>query len=344
MNKQDLQNAITAYCSDNHISGVIRVTIRGNVDYEQYIGFADFEQKIPFDKNSMFTFYSLSKPFCALGLLKLVDAGLIDLDVHPAKYVPEAKGFHEGVTFRHLLHHVSGLPDFELTPDFPQKYAPGTPDKIREHLQILTSYPSYFAPGTAGKYANINFVLCALAIENVSRMQYAQYMKKEIFDPIGAKTAVVDDESQVLPRRVKGHTWQEEQLVPAYPNYDWLFGAGDIVGTVDDVYCLNTTIKNKRLLSEKNWAMVLTPSPINQMGMGCSVTTWHDKKRITHNGGHTGFRTLHVQLPEDDFDIIFLSNSGFGNARNDLSEIIHDAYYGENKGTAYAIEMDKGYI
>ena len=38
------------------------------------------------------------------------------------------------------------------------------------------------------------------------------------------------------------------------------------------------------------------------------TTDWHGKKRITHNGGHPGFRTLHIQLPEDDFDIIFLSN------------------------------------
>ena len=90
--------------------------------------------------------------------------------------------------------------------------------------------------------------------------------------------------------------------------------------------------------------MLLTPSPLNQMGMGCTISNWHGKYRITHNGGHTGFRTLHIQLPEDDFDIIFLSNSGFGEARGDISEMVYQHFYGSTTETAQSIEMDKGYI
>lgn len=90
--------------------------------------------------------------------------------------------------------------------------------------------------------------------------------------------------------------------------------------------------------------MILTPSPINQMGMGCTITEWHTKYRITHNGGHSGFRTLHIQLPEDDFDIIFLSNSGFGDARVDISNMIFNAFYNDNNLSDESVEMDKGYI
>ncbi|MBO5908555.1 MAG: hypothetical protein J6Q67_02070, partial [Clostridia bacterium] len=78
-------------------------------------------------------------------------------------------------------------------------------------------------------------------------------------------------------------------------------------------------------------------------GMGCYVENWHEKFRITHNGGHEGFRTLHIQLPEDDFDIIFLSNSGFGNARLEIAEMIYSAFYGEPSGDYTPFEMDKGY-
>ena len=81
------------------------------------------------------------------------------------------------------------------------------------------------------------------------------------------------------------------------------------------------------------------------MGMGCTVSEWHGKHRITHNGGHKGFRTLHIQLPDDDFDIIFLSNSGYGEARNDISEMIYSNFYNiENIVKKDGIEMDKGYI
>lgn len=80
------------------------------------------------------------------------------------------------------------------------------------------------------------------------------------------------------------------------------------------------------------------------MGMGCTVSTWHNKKRITHNGGWDGFRTLHIQLPEDDFDIIFLSNSAWGNARNDIAEAVYEAFYGDDNAVSEEVKMDAGYI
>ena len=80
------------------------------------------------------------------------------------------------------------------------------------------------------------------------------------------------------------------------------------------------------------------------MGLGNTVFSWHGKQRINHNGGHFGFRTLHVQLPEDDFDIIILSNSGYGNARGDIAEMLYHKFYEKGEAIGENIEMDKGYI
>ena len=339
-----LKQKITQYCEQNQISGVLRVTLGGKTVFRQAEGFADFENRVPFTNDSMFTFYSLSKPFCAIGLLKLKDKGLLELDLHPSRYVPEAVGFDGRVTVRHLLHHTSGLPDFEQNRDFAQLYAPGYAKYAREHLRQLTGYPSYFAPGTDTRYANVNFVICALIIENLSGLPYAKYMEQEVFKPLGAKTAVIDDESKVIRHRVKGYIFENGLLLETEKSHNWLLGAGDIVGTIEDVYCLNKAVKNRLLLSGETWTEVLTPSSVNSFGMGCSITEWHGKRRITHNGGHLGFRTLHVWLPQDDFDLIFLSNSGFGEARADISEMVHETFYGSGQTCGCVVEMDKGYI
>ena len=339
-----LRELITEYCESNNISGCIRITICGKNVYEQYVGFSDAKNKLSFTNKSMFTLYSLSKPFCAIGLLKLKEKSLVDIDTLPSKYVPEAAGFDDRITIRNLLHHTSGLPDFEQNQEFAKKYAPGYAKYTREHLKILTNYPSFFAPGTDSKYANINFVLCALIIENVSGMHYSEYMQKEIFKPLGMKNAVVDNEELIIPNRVKGYELSDNKPCETNKSHNWLLGAGDIVATIDDVYCLNKAIKNNHLLSRETWHEILTPSPINNMGMGCTISDWHGKKRITHNGGHTGFRTLHIQLPEDDFDLIFLSNSGFGDARNAIAEIVHSFFYGESHIQSATLDMDKGYI
>ena len=339
-----LNRFINEYCSLHQISGCIRITSKDEIIYERAIGFSDIENKIEFSKKSMFTFYSLSKPFCAIGILKLKDKGLIDINRHPSVYLPEAKGFDERITIRQLLHHVSGMPDFVQTAKFEQKHTSGFARQIREHLTELSHYSMVFEPGTNTMYANVNFVVCALIIENVSGMKYAEYMKKEVFEPLGMMSAIVDDENVIIENRTKGYELMDGRIIPSERTLNWMLGAGDIVGTVDDVYCLNKAIKHRAMLKAETWKEILTPSHLNSMGMGCTVSRWHGKLRITHNGGSNGFRTLHIQLPEDDFDIIFLSNSGWGNARNDISNAIYEIYYGDESSMNNDVKMDVGYI
>lgn len=341
---KDLDRFITEYEKQHGNSGVVRVTCKDKVIYEQSFGYADREAKKLFTSDSLFSFYSLSKPFLAIGVMKLKDEGKIEIDKHPSAYVPEAEGFDREVTLRNMLHHTSGLPDFELTPEFSQKYRIGLPEQIRGQLREISRYPNLFRPGTDVRYANINMTVCAVAIENITGMSYSDYMAKNVFAPLGMKKARVDRPDLLLPDRVRGYGMEGDRIVPADRTLNWMMGAGDIIGTVDDVYCLNLAIKHKKLLAPKTWEEILTPSPICTFGMGCRVDMWHGKKRIIHNGGHIGFRTLHIQLPEDDFDIIFLSNSGWGEARNDLSEEIFREYYGETAEPTHKIEMDKGYI
>ena len=325
--------------------GNIRVTVRGQTAAEVCIGYADAALSRPLTPQSRFMLYSLSKPFCAMGLLLLRDRGLVDIDRHPGEYVPEARRMDERVTIRHLLHHISGLPDFEQNPDFRAAHSPAHSVDLRKHLSLLCDYPMYFAPGTSARYCNVNFVLCALIIENVTSIPYADYMRKEIFEPLGMTTADIVRDTHPVPDLVQGFAWDESSdcITPVSPSYSWLYGAGDIVGTTADVYCLHDAIKEQKLLTPSTWKEILTPSPLNSMGMGCTISTWHGKYRITHNGGHTGFRTLHIQLPEDDFDLILLSNTGYGDARNAFSEAIHEMWYGDKAGESTAIEMDKGY-
>ena len=338
-----LDKSISEYCEEKKIFGVMRITCRDKIIFEKNIGYANIETKEHFTEKSVFSFYSLSKPYCVIGLLRLKDLGLVDIDAHPSVYVPEAKGFDKRVTIRHILHHISGLPDFERITEFSEKYKPGYAKFTREHMKLLVNYPQYFEPGTRGFYANINIILCALIIENVTGITYAEYMKKYVFEPLGMKSAVVDNEELFVENRVQGYALKDGEAVAVDKSHDWLLGAGDIVGTVDDVYALNKAIKHRLILSEETWREALTPSPHNNMGMGCYVTNWHNKTRVNHNGGHAGFRTLHIHLLEDDFDVIFLSNSGYGSAREDLAEVIHTCFFGDDDTVNAEIKMDQGY-
>jgi len=339
-----LEKFIDDYYEKNKNSGVIRVTVKDEIVFEKNFGYADVEHKVPFSKDSKFTFYSLSKPFCTIGLLKLKDKGLVDLDVHPSVYLPEAKVFDERVTIRHLVLHISGIPDFDISTDFRKNGVSGTPDMLRKQLCELAEYPMYFEPDSSFKYTNINFILCALIIENVSGMKYKDYMQKEVFTPLGMNNTCIDEKGLVLKNRVTGYELLENgEIKPIDRATDYTLGAADCIGTLDDVYCLNKAIKHKLLLKEETWKKVLTPSRHSSFGMGCLVTKWHGMKLIRHNGGWYGFRTLHYQLPDDDFDIIILSNSGWGDVRNDLAEAVYNTFYEEAHELCQMEEMDAGY-
>lgn len=338
-----LDRFLEEYYAKNQNSGCLRVTKQDRVIYEKHMGWADRERKQPFEKGSLFSLYSISKPFCAMGLLRLVEQGLVSLEAHPSSYVPEAGGFDSRVTVRHLLQHISGVPDFVQTGSFHKKYATGLPGQLRQQLKELAALPQVFAPGTAGMYANINYILAAMIIENVTGREYGAYMQEAVFAPLGMKNAMIDREGLQLPQRVTGYERPDGVITRAERSLHWMHGAGDVLATMDDVYRLNHAIKHKLLLKPETWEQVLTPSPLNNMGFGCRITQWHGRKRITHNGGSTGFRTLHIQLPQEDFDILYLSNSGWGEARWEIAEAVCRTFLTTN-GQEDRSVMDQGYI
>lgn len=332
------------YCECFLFSGIVRVTSHGQIVYERCIGYADCEMLTPIVPDTQFCFYSLSKPFCAIGLLLLAEKGLVDLEAHPDRYVPQACGFDKRITIRSMLHHASGMPDFNQLDDTLFEKRRIYQDDPRKLIARMRSVPANFAPYENTRYSNIHFLLFALIIENITGMPYAQYLSRKVLEPLGMHTAQVDDGGPVSERLARGYEMTNGQLIPVERSRSGMLGAGDILGTADDVYCLNQAIKNQKLLLTETWEQVLTPSPISSFGYGCSVTNWHGKRRITHNGGHTGFRTLHIQLPEEDFDIILLSNCGFGNSRVTISEAIYDAWFGLDMPAGEQNDMDAGYI
>lgn len=339
----EMNRFLDEYCNLYKFSGIFRVAYKGEELLCRSMGFADIEHRIPIGRDSVFTLYSMTKPLCTIGLMRLVDRGLVALDAHPGKYVPEAASFHPDVTLYHMLHHISGLPDFSDFPDLMHKYsAEGMPD-LRKMISEMAERCEKNAPG-ADRYENTNFALPALIIENVSGMSYPEYMRSEVFEPLGMKNALIDRNGLIVPNRVYGYDIDGTELRRASVDLSYMFGSGDAVGTVDDVSRLGLAVKEHLLLSDRLWDEILTPVPGGAYGMGCTVTVWHGKKRITHNGGHLGFRTLHVQLPDDDFDLILLSNSCYGNSRYTLAEAAYTAFYGADDADSIQPSMDSGFI
>jgi CubicO group peptidase (beta-lactamase class C family) len=163
----------------------------------------------PVSRNTVFQVASLSKWVSAIGIMKLVERGNIDLDTPVSQYLtrwalPESEFNNDSVTVRRLLSHTAGLTDRLGYSGF----APGTPiQNLEESLTkaadadegIKGAVMVGIEPGSEFKYSGGGYTLLQLIIEEVTNQSFATYMKEEVLNPLGmtASSYVWDDSSKL---------------------------------------------------------------------------------------------------------------------------------------------------
>ncbi|WP_394746862.1 serine hydrolase domain-containing protein [Spongiimicrobium salis] len=146
------------------------------------------------DRNTVFQLASLSKFVSAIGVLKLVQEGNLDLDAPASQYLsrwqlPKGDFDRNEVTIRRLLSHTAGLTDQLGYAGFEN------PDKIQSLEASLTKAIDAdpgsngvlkvgIAPGSEWRYSGGGFTLLQLIVEEVSGQTFDAYMKAEVFGPL----------------------------------------------------------------------------------------------------------------------------------------------------------------
>ncbi len=132
--------------------------------------------------DAMFLLGSISKPINVTAVMSLFDQGKFRLDDRVQKFLPEFKGAgREGVTIRHLLTHVSGLPD--QLPDnnkLRKQHAP-----LGEFVERALGTPLAFKPGTQYRYSSMGILLATRIGEILSDMDYVALVDRKVFEPLG---------------------------------------------------------------------------------------------------------------------------------------------------------------
>ncbi|MBR2529066.1 MAG: beta-lactamase family protein [Blautia sp.] len=167
--------------------------------FRHMAGFRDEEHTQPLRGDETYCLYSCSKLVTSCAGLQLVEKGLLRLDDPVSLYLPayekltvrSEKGevpAKNTMTIRHLFSMQSGL-NYELK-------APVILDLLertkgyattREIADALAAQPLEFEPGTDFLYSLSHDVLGAV-VEVVSRKSFGDYLKENIFDPLGLGT------------------------------------------------------------------------------------------------------------------------------------------------------------
>ncbi|HEX8125897.1 MAG TPA: serine hydrolase domain-containing protein [Allosphingosinicella sp.] len=190
--------------AEDRFAGAVLVARRGKVLFQKAYGLADRESRRPNRVDTQFRFGSMGKMFTEVAIMQLVEKGRIDLDAPVGRYLPDYpnRDIATKVTVSNLLSHTGGTGNI-FGPEFDRHKA--SLRSTKDYVDLYGSRAPEFAPGSRQSYSNYGFILLGRIVEQVSGLEYDDYIKRNIFRPAGMASTGNRPESEVLPRRAVGY-------------------------------------------------------------------------------------------------------------------------------------------
>jgi D-alanyl-D-alanine carboxypeptidase len=294
------------------VPGVIVLSRDGSRTVRVAAGSADLTPRTPMRAGDRFRVGSITKTFVAALTLQLVADGRMSLDDTVERWVPGLVPGGAGVTVRQLLNHTSGLFDYLndgddtiITPYLQGDVTHVTPP--RQIVQVATSHPPHFPPGTMQRYSNTGYIVLGLVIEAVTGDSLSSQLRQRIFQPLGLRGTTFDaTESRIAGRHAHayfatrpGGPLQEIDLLSS--SVAW--SAGALVSTAGDLARFYRALLQGRLLRPDLLREMETTVPIGVPDEGYGLGLWHTRSldlgprfRLPctkavwgHNGGIAGW-------------------------------------------------------
>lgn len=297
--------------------------------WEEGFGWADRERRIAADEHTMYSLASISKPITATGLMVLVERGAIDLDKPANDYLGAAKlrariGEAPAATLRSIANHSSGLPlHYQFFYEDEPWRQPSMDDTILRYGFLATP------PGEISNYSNLGYGVLDYVIERVSKMSYADFMRREVFQPLGLTRMSVGIGPGLGPYAAQRYG-SDGTALPFY-TFDHP-GASAVYASAHDLARFALFHLKAHLPGQK---AILTDESIDAMhrhtigdgiedgyGIGFGDRRKDGYRVVSHSGGMGGVSTRMLLFPEEDLAVIVLLNSADRAAGDIASRIV----------------------
>jgi N-acyl-D-amino-acid deacylase len=192
-----------AFVEEHKIPGAaLAITRNGMLVYSRGFGYADVENKIPVEPNSLFRIASISKPITAVAILHLVEQGKLHLDRRVVEVLDIKPHVEEGktpdarlkeITVRQLLQHTAG---WDRSKSFEPMFRPiiiartlkvPPPAGPESVISYMFGRDLDFAPGERYAYSNLGYCILGRIIEKLGGKPYEEYVREHVLKPVGAE-------------------------------------------------------------------------------------------------------------------------------------------------------------
>ena len=308
--------------AEKHHAGAVVVLKDGEV-WAQWFHGVERKGGPPVTSESMFRLASVSKQFTVAGVLTAATQGRLELDDDIRSFLLECP--FEGVTVRHLMQHVSGIPDFYMDLSIPERGFLG----IADVAQALPDAPTMKRePGEYFEYSNTGYVLLAAILERVYDQSFEALMMEHVFAPAGLNCTRVWNlfsEDKDWPRK----TWSmtnvgpdSDQIEPT--ELDGVAGDGGVFMCAEDLAQWNAWWTSNQTVSDSLRVQAFLPSVLlrgetSDYGFGWTLP---DADHVAHSGAWLGARTLWWRSLDGQNAVAVFNHTGSDHAITVGQEII----------------------
>jgi len=311
------------------------VMLGGETVIAQNLGYADLEHRVPVTNETRFGVASITKAFTGLSLLKLHEAGRIDLDAPIQRYVPTFPVKPGGViTPRLLAAHLAGIRHWGQERNA-ALYARHF-DDVNDVITLFKDDTLVAPPGTKASYSSYGYNLIGAAIQSASGVRYQDYVNREIISRLGLRNTGFDDVRRVLPNRARRYSYfdpwtfaVDSNAVYRVPDWDYSHNTagGNMYSTAADLARLGRAIEQPGLLSRESLDLLYRRPSVGAvqatMSFGFFVSDSTAAHRLLNIGGsNAGLQSGLSIYPDEDLIIVVLANTwGIGSNSGEMNGV-----------------------
>lgn len=325
------------------VPGISFGLIKNNkILYSGAHGVKSKDTKEPLKTNSVFHMASVSKPFVATAIIQLVEQGKIDLNGKLINYLPYYTMNDENyrdITIKQMLAHTSGIPntsDYEW--DNPQ-YDDGAAERYARSQKTVKLD---FVPGKKYSYSNPAFDILCDVIAKTSGLTFEDYMKKNIFDPIGMKHSTFFKPDVPKNLATQPHVLGDSlQIVVSeiYPYNRRHAGSSTLHSNIDDMLLwakvnLNKgSINGKQIYSRDSYDVLTeihTPKGQRKVCLSWFFRNLNDSPVFFHSGNDVGFKSFFGFMPEKKSAFVMMVNTDEFWTTDNVMTIVENSIFNDS--------------
>ena len=286
----------------------------GRIVYEHGYGMANLELNIAITPQSVFDIGSVSKHITAMAMLLLAQEHKLSLDDDVRKYLPEIPDYGSTITIRHMLHHTSGLRNYDDLFDLE-----GIPEADlttdRDAMDLIVRQKGVnFKPGEEFLYSDTNYFLMSQIVKRVTGQTLRQFAQDRIFGPLGmTSTHFHDDHTMIVPRRATGYAPHKGGgFEMDMSNFEQL-GDGSVMTTVEDLAKWDQNFEHPTVGGADAIRQLTTAGTLNNgqpipYALGLFLDHYRGLNWIHHSGEWVGYRAALSRFPDQHFSTLVTCN------------------------------------